>query len=430
MKRTLEIFSGNYEWLSCCSYDIDEFDAETPESWMDMEHRILAIRDEFIAGEWAEKEWMFGPCMARVDRNNEVSDEVHLRCATLPWGDEEWTRVDDYWGRPFADERKLRDAFAGCAFMFRDLLEGLEDGQTDNAPLAVSLYRRPAGARSLPSALAQDPDAFEDNLIQLAAALYQEGAEGWRVPLSQGLSEEGADFLGTAASMTVAELIESGPLRYAFRNDDWERNWEMFEYRGLELAISEAICGCEQFVALCVPGEAGAGDPSRLAPCQAMRVINAAVVAVRDDGNFDPGSFEGYLDDAEPWKAEILEFLNDGAFKACVAQELGLDEAAVDALLPLPLQWTESATPRVAMERAQRHVAEMEQVLKKQIAALAAEQGDADLSGKVVPLALSDSDLQPRALSLKFDNDHQPALSYMWVADGWALLVCHKSSSC
>ena len=73
------------------------------------------------------------------------------------------------------------------------------------------------------------------------------------------------------------------------------------------------------------------------------------------------------------------------------------------------------------------------EVLRRQIATLARDQGDADLAGSVVPLALSDSDLLPRALfgargPLK--NDHQKAVSYMYVADGWALLICNKTSSC
>ena len=84
----------------------------------------------------------------------------------------------------------------------------------------------------------------------------------------------------------------------------------------------------------------------------------------------------------------------------------------------------------MGLERARRHLAEMDAVLKRQIATLAADQGDADLSGAVVPLALTDSDLLPSELFGGFQNDHQSALSYMLVADGWALLLCMKVFRC
>ena len=69
--------------------------------------------------------------------------------------------------------------------MFFPLLEGLCDPQCDITPLAVALYRRPAGALAPARMLVQDEVAFTANLQKLCTALYQDGAEDWRIPLSE-----------------------------------------------------------------------------------------------------------------------------------------------------------------------------------------------------------------------------------------------------
>ena len=126
MQRTLELFSGNFSWFGALGYELAAGNG-LPASWKEMEESIRSIRDEFIAGEWAEVEFMYGPSMARDDvfDHDDVPEATQNRCATLPWGDEEWARVDDFYGEepPFEGEEKLRDAFAELAFMFRDYVE-------------------------------------------------------------------------------------------------------------------------------------------------------------------------------------------------------------------------------------------------------------------------------------------------------------------
>ena len=222
------------------------------------------------------------------------------------------------------------------------------------------------------------------------------------------------------ASMTVAQLIQRGPLRDAFATEHWCPH--TFTPRDLQLAASDAITTCEPFVALCVAGDSGAAP--RLMPAQALRIVQCTIDRCLD--KFAPQYMddEGVFGDQE-CKAQCLAYLQ-GQLEELVAPLVG------EPVIALPLQWTDAATAGVAMQRALGRVADMGELLKVQIAALAAAQGDTSLSGTVVPLALSDADIQPGALfgQAAFGNDHQGAVLYMLVADRWAMLVCHKHSSC
>ena len=89
MKRTLELCAGNYGWLKLLPNGKGEqLLGDDAASWEELQARLLAARNAFIAGEWAAKEFMFGPSMAH-GHSNDVSNTVQQRCATLPWGDDE-----------------------------------------------------------------------------------------------------------------------------------------------------------------------------------------------------------------------------------------------------------------------------------------------------------------------------------------------------
>ena len=86
----------------------------------------------------------------------------------------------------------------------------------------------------------------------------------------------------------------------------------------------------------------------------------------------------------------------------------------------------------LAAERVRAHTRDLVRNLRLQIEGLCAEECVDPAAVRVVPIALSDADLQPPALfgAGRFTNDHQGELSYACVAARWAVLVCVKVSSC
>ena len=86
----------------------------------------------------------------------------------------------------------------------------------------------------------------------------------------------------------------------------------------------------------------------------------------------------------------------------------------------------------LAAERVRAHTRDLVRNLRLQIEGLCADARVDPAAVRVVPIALSDADLQPPALfgAGRFTNDHQGELSYACVADRWAVLVCVKVSSC
>ncbi len=86
----------------------------------------------------------------------------------------------------------------------------------------------------------------------------------------------------------------------------------------------------------------------------------------------------------------------------------------------------------LAMERVRAQIRDLVRNLRLQIEDLCADARVDPAAVRVVPIALSDADLQPPSLfgAGRFGNDHQGELSYACVADRWVVLVCVKVSSC
>jgi len=425
----IELCAGTLGWL-----DSEEILLKCDGSWM----------EAWQALEEARTEWL----NVSVPGMNEGL----LLPETLPWGDEEWSRLHD-----LPHEAEMQDAYARAALYYPSLLDGCGDPQCDTFPIGVAFYRRTAQAASegpLGSA-----ETYRENIIKLRRAFYPDCCD-----------DDDCDQY-VQAPISTSSLLANLPSPIQTVEDNWDP--EVYPLRDLptryiERAIFDAAARSAPFVALCV------GEAPALSPGVALTVLHKTCkrigkgiddeillpeMAVVEKGVYDEDPGVGHDDEWSEITTLGIDMV-EHALKAQLAEvieDYELEESDLKALshasaaeTPLGLCWGDMPVPQhkrrgnaeqgfvsAAVAALEAHRSELEGLIGAQLrAVLSAEERGAleraEGAATVHPVMLTDSDCLREFWSdaPRFSNDHEGVQAFAFVSKTWALVVASKSASC
>ena len=461
-------------------------DDASPRGWMDAYSTLMACRDEFISGKWAQPSWssssgprtapLWGASMAQS------AERSSPRCAELPWlNGETWTRTE-----PTQTERALREAFVQSCFDGPDLLEGAGDPQCDNFPVSLALYRRRNGTASgkprKTGMSKEEKGTLVEGMCGLVDALTAHIKERWNAR-DCGYNDEPEKFVGEATSLeTMLEAI--GETMRVYMDHDGEH--ELAAANGLEMSSDKVKHEFARSSLARVTRLAGAlsglctGSAPALSPGKTLAIVRAALKTAADDWSTEQelvpskrveAALVAHVTEAlasQPARAEEVSRFASAVESAVAAAEVaflaskgggwrkvsaadaeaeGLEDLECSVCCCMEAEWRmphnfvgpDGTVVSAECALEPRFNGNMINARRKQrvddlvaaLRAVLAELDPAAADASIVPIALSDADFMPQQLFGRCcRNDHEGKLCYACIADEWVVVVAAKVQSC
>jgi len=410
LRGCVELCGGSWRTLSWLLILKDGawLDAGSADDWMAAWRTLEAKRREFLTEELPQ-----------------AAGRLQLP-ETLPWGEEEWTRL-----RSLPDEAAMREAFARCQLYHPSLVDGLGDDQCDTYPVGVAFYKRTAQTAE---GLLGPEDAYEENILQLRKAIH---------PCSEDHVEDVDKFV--MAPISVTALLSNLPSPVAKPSHNMGS-------RRVQQAIYGAATNCSSFVSLCV------GDTPALTPVQAIEVLDRTCKYIVNDGcecaaddewDVRVGATGEYDDDPEMGPDDEWSYFSklgidqvERALKAqlaAVAAKYGLTHealtSATSANATFGLAWDAGmAAAQTVAEATQAtfegYKAELASLIASQLRAAHGDKSLDELTVRPVVLTNSDCTAEYWSDANHGGNDHEGVQAIAFVSETWALVVVGKSASC